>query len=454
VAGGLDAFVASNRARLLAYTTRLVRDNRLDAEDVLQDALMRILKEFGDWPRGEETRLRYAQEAIQLTAADAARKQARRRRLAGEEVLVDFAAAEERRGSEDGHDSIASALSSAMAARADSAEDIDALVERSVVAASFKALDEQERTAMYLSLNGYKPREIAPRMGLDDAKVRQMLHQARAVVYDLVLHASGESVPKRDVERLVALREGRLSGREKRLARRHLENCAACQRLAELEGRVEGAAATAFVPPFLILAPLATSLMDRLHGLWDLIVSMLSWVKLQVLTILGRAPQPLGGDGPTAAAAGGGAAATATAAKIAAVVCLGASAAGGGAYCVHAIVGNEAPVKTTASRAVARAKGDRHERELAPIRRAPVAVIPVPTAKPKAKTVKRQSSSASSANVSRRQASRNAAKSDEFGFEPGHSASAPAPPPAPAPATRPAPAASGGSFESGSKSEF
>lgn len=120
-------------------------------------------------------------------------------------------------------------------------ESLLAQLDASLVAAAFRTLPERWRSVLWLTeVEGMKPQDAAPLLGLSANGASQLAVRARAGLRERFLQAHVSGLAERDcrytAERLGAYVGGALSAREIAKVDQHLAGCEPCQsRLAELQ---------------------------------------------------------------------------------------------------------------------------------------------------------------------------------------------------------------------------
>lgn len=104
------------------------------------------------------------------------------------------------------------------------------VLDRAVLLAGLRALSERE-VVVLLAIDHleWEQEDLAEHLKLDFGALRTVLFEARRVFYGVVRHAAGIELDEEERARLHAYQAGELSGRERRVARRHLQHCDACQ---------------------------------------------------------------------------------------------------------------------------------------------------------------------------------------------------------------------------------
>ena len=199
-----------------------------------------ILGEWGQLERvGDDERARRLYRCLRDAAGEALRREhgrrdARRRRP--RVLSYDFSALEtDGESLEPRERELTVAVLGAMVR--DIAEDTTdaerrALLDRGVLLAGLRALNEREAVVLIaVDRLGWEQRELADRLGVEFARLRETLFTARKLFYGVVRHAVGIDLDDEERARLHAYLAGELAGRDRRLARRHVAHCHACQAL-------------------------------------------------------------------------------------------------------------------------------------------------------------------------------------------------------------------------------
>ena len=243
---GYEAFFAAHTAEFERFLTGMlgseadVRGGRAGVADALQEAMLGILREWGDLEQvGDDERARRLYRCLRDAAGEALRREhgrrgARRRRP--RVLSYDFSALEvDGESLEPRERELTVAVLGAMVR--DIAEDTTdaerrALVDRGVLLAGLRALSEREAVVLIaVDRLGWEQRELADRLDVEFARLRETLFTARKLFYGVVRHAVGIDLDDEERARLHAYLAGELTGRDRRLARRHISHCRACQAL-------------------------------------------------------------------------------------------------------------------------------------------------------------------------------------------------------------------------------
>lgn len=243
---GYEAFFAAHVEEFAGFLTGVlgteadVRGGRAGVADALQEAMLRILREWGDLEQADdEERARRLYRCLRDAAGEALRREHGRRgarRQRPRVLAYDFGALEaDGESLEPRERELTVAVLGAMVrdiADVESAVERRVLVDRGVLLAGLRALSEREAVVMIaVDRLGWDQRELADRVGVDFARLRETLFNARKLFHGVVRHAVGIEIEDEERARLHAYRAGELVGRERRLARRHILHCEACQAL-------------------------------------------------------------------------------------------------------------------------------------------------------------------------------------------------------------------------------
>ena len=265
---GYDAFFRAHADEFAGFLTGVlgaeadVRGGRAGVADALQEAMLRILREWGELEAAEgDERARRLYRCLRDAAGEALRREhgrrdARRRRP--RVLAYDFGALEaDGESLEPRERELTVAVLGAMVR--DLSDDISgverrALLDRGVLLAGLRALSEQEAVALIaVDRLGWEQRELADRLGIDFGRLRETLFNARKLFYGVVRHAIGVEIDEEERARLHAYLAGELAGRDRRLARRHLSHCHSCQALVREQQRFTTAAHQLLAPlPFVL----------------------------------------------------------------------------------------------------------------------------------------------------------------------------------------------------------
>ncbi len=247
--------------------------SQVDPDDVLSRALERLWLRFEHLPPEPGQRKAWVEHALRLAALDAIRFQFGRHKVTAaarrppqsaerDEVLyvkslsVDFGARPTLREREGLAAEAGRAIQRLAAGSGDRYDDI---LTRAAVVAAMATLTTSEQRVLRLTIEGCEPKEIVAQTGLEPAEVREQLTTARWLVRSFVDHADADRVPQRHRLQLHAYLDGELRGRARTRLRRHLRECAACQRAADLYHQSDQQAIGSFALPALVAAAERTS---------------------------------------------------------------------------------------------------------------------------------------------------------------------------------------------------
>lgn len=250
-------FVDSHHHVMRDYLERRLRGaHDVSPEDVLQDALIRIWRQFKEWPTEPERRIIFLRQALKVAAIDAIRSRRGRNGTTPREYPIDFADLERAQRSDAVGDQMIREIGKAIARDAvDRMSDGPERIQRSVLLASCAALTDLERRALFMTARGDNGVQIAGELGVSHQQAREALMRARKLVRSLIEHADAGKLRPEEAKRLWELRDGKISGRPKREAQRHLDHCSTCQRILAIEDGVNEAGVRVFLPlPFIALA--------------------------------------------------------------------------------------------------------------------------------------------------------------------------------------------------------
>ena len=337
VNGNFEALVSSCGDELLAFANRVLAGTNgaedVDAGDALQEGLLRYFRQYGDdFPADPREARRHLFRAVKLGAYDAIRRwhhQAKVRVVATDLEAVDELCAEVYGGDTQIRDEYALRAARAVRDLAEANDHADAVVDAHVLELALAALEPLEYEVIVRQ--PARRDELAAELGVSENQVRNALHSGRKLARTLIEHASGAPLSEPEREDLFALLDGQISDRKRRRdAQRHLDNCPACQQIAERERRINALGARIFMP-LPVLLGLAKPLAAAGAG-------------------AAGSASAAGGSGSAATSSGGGLLATiggGSSAKIAAFVAVAAAAGGGGAAVKAA--SSERPVKPKAA---------------------------------------------------------------------------------------------------------
>jgi RNA polymerase sigma factor (sigma-70 family) len=415
-------FVAAHGELLRTYAESLVRTSTVDADDALQEGLVKLWREQAahGLPESPDDRLRYARKVIRSAAVDLIRRKHHTRTAGGDrEWVFDLHGVDTLYSDGEGSYSNADVLgvAAALEREASPAVDDQVLSNRILVEALAK-LGELEYDVIVRLWGDQRYKEIAAELGVTEAQVNNAAFRARTLLVGLIEHASKIDLDADERDQLVALLNGEIADRKKRAAAQaHLDNCPLCQHVADQERELERVGARIFLP------------LPALLGLAK-----------PLAAVGGGAAGATAAGAPSSAAAssGGGAIAVAGAsgAKLAAVVAV-AALVGGGGVAVKAATSHAPAEPRTATIAAAPSSA----KTVAAAR--PVLFTKLSTAAPAKPRPKRKPHKRHVAP----KAARAPAPAPQPSPAPAPAPAAPAPAPAPASQPNPAPSSSGSGGE-------
>jgi DNA-directed RNA polymerase specialized sigma24 family protein len=234
-----------------------VRGGRAGVADALQEAMLRILGEWAELQQVDEgERGPRLYRCLRDAAGEALRREHGRRGARHPRpriVPYDFSTLEaDGEELEPGERELTAAVLGAMVrdvATEEPAPERRALLDRGVLLAGLRALTAREAVVLIaVDHMGWEQRELADHLGLEFGRMRETLFTARKLFHGLVRHAIGIDLDDTERARLHAYLAGELTGRERRLARRHLVHCRGCQALVR-EQRTFGHGAQHLLAP-------------------------------------------------------------------------------------------------------------------------------------------------------------------------------------------------------------
>lgn len=255
-------FVDENRHLFVDYIQRrLDGPHKNSAEDALQEGLMKIWREWEDWPTDEQERIRFARQSLRIAALEAVRKRTGRdgSPRAGE-VTVDFADLDGTAPRPPVIEKLARDLGRAIAEQS-LVKDQFGYLEKASLVAAIATLTDLEQRVLFMSARGDDCKEIADDLGVTHQQAREALMRARRLCRMLIEHADGQKVSEKEARLLWQYADGELSGKRARELKRHIEHCTACQRLLGLEENISSSGMLVVLPiPVLLFAAGKTSI--------------------------------------------------------------------------------------------------------------------------------------------------------------------------------------------------
>lgn len=255
--GAFREFVDSHHHVMRDYLDRRLRGTHdVSAEDVLQEALIRIWRQFNEWPAEPERRIIFLRQTLKVAAIDAIRVRRGRNGTTPREYPIDFADLERAQRSDAIGDHMVREIGQIIARDAlERMGDGPERIQRSVLLASCAALTDLERRVLFMTARGDNGVQIADELGVTHQHAREALMRARKLVRSLIEHADAGKLRPEEAKRLWQLRDAKLSGRPKREAQRHLDHCTTCQRIIGIEDGINAAGMRVFLPlPAIALA--------------------------------------------------------------------------------------------------------------------------------------------------------------------------------------------------------
>ena len=216
-----EAFYVRHEPTLRRTAAKHV-SGRVEADDVLQEALVGISRELSTW--SHDQRLRNALRLVRCRAVDAMRHEygtGDRPNL----VPVDFEELER----SDGADT---------AAWASEHDATRAVTDRDELLDALRRLEDHELPVVVgIAHMGGTADEVAGGLELPRNRVAYVYDEARTFLRSLLSHARGDELAGRDRLRLIELDAGSLLGRDRRRTQRHLDHCTLCRALEVIERR-------------------------------------------------------------------------------------------------------------------------------------------------------------------------------------------------------------------------
>jgi RNA polymerase sigma factor (sigma-70 family) len=259
-----EQIVSAHVDILRRYAARHVARSAVDQDDALQDALIRLWREWSTkgLPADPRARLSYMLRAVRCAARDAVRRHHREGSSRDRVVPADLQLAEAHAAEDDPAAGHVAAVAKAIHRDAANHSIADLVVDREVLISAIAKLDELELRVICGIGEGTRYDELAAELGVTKAQVNNAANRARTLLVGLIEHASDTELQLGEREQLVAFLNGEIRDRKRRrAAQRHLDNCDLCRHVAEMERRVERAAAAVFAPlPALLgLKPVAAA---------------------------------------------------------------------------------------------------------------------------------------------------------------------------------------------------
>lgn len=238
-------------------------DGRIGVADTLQEAMLQIHRQWPELQRvGDEERDRRLYRCLRDAAGEALRREHGRvdaRRERPRIVAYDFGLLHELPDDDVAvrdRELTTAVLGSMAADLAAAAQDVErrAVLDRAVLLAGLRALSEREAVVLIaVDHLGWEQDELAEHLGMGFGALRTVLFEARRVFYGVARHAAGVELDEQERAQLHAYRAGELAGRERRVARRHVQHCESCRALLRELGRFGDRAHRVLAPlPFVL----------------------------------------------------------------------------------------------------------------------------------------------------------------------------------------------------------
>jgi RNA polymerase sigma factor (sigma-70 family) len=257
----LEDLILELRHKFVDYLIGELRRHGLqrDAEDVLQDALGTVLREWDRWPADPDLRRAWAWNAIKFAAREAIKRHYRHERIARVE-LCDMADTGDTTLAEREHQALKLGIDISRAAISDSGnrDFAERYATRASLLAAISVLTPIEQAVLLRgAVDGESRTTLAADLGMSVDQLDAILFRSRQIVRLIVRHADGNNVSDEEAELLWAMLDNRLQGREAKIFRRHYTACTTCQRLARIHADVDRAGRQLVIglPGFLFALP-------------------------------------------------------------------------------------------------------------------------------------------------------------------------------------------------------
>lgn len=219
-----ESFYLRHKVVLRAAAARHLH-GRAELDDVIQEALIRIDQGFDSWSRDD--RLRNALQAVRCAAIDTLRKELGTSERP-EVIPYDFTVLE------DGENPTPAGFGAELVRFSDSSP----LVESGVLPYALYQLSEEElRVLLDIAHRGGTTAEVAHDMQMSESRVAYLWDEGRTHVRSLIRHGRGDGLAGLERLALIELESGRLTGRSRRRAQRHVDDCELCREIEVLERR-------------------------------------------------------------------------------------------------------------------------------------------------------------------------------------------------------------------------
>lgn len=257
-----ERFVTEHDQVLRRYVAGKLRGLPNDVDDALQEGLVRIWRQYHDWPAdlSPGQRLAYAYKLLSHASDDALRRRFGRdgKSARREDHVIDFRAIDE-----DSDDSPRAGIVGQVREHlaqmnreldADDADADDEVLERRSAAlhAALAALTPLQQQVFFAHHRGGCDRngkEVAAELSISHQKARTEYMEARAIVGPLFAHALAPDLATEERDRILAYSSGEMTNwRDKARMKRHLAHCAKCRALLESERAVVSAGAHLLFP--------------------------------------------------------------------------------------------------------------------------------------------------------------------------------------------------------------
>jgi DNA-directed RNA polymerase specialized sigma24 family protein len=255
-----ERFVAQNTTFFRSFLNRKLSGSRVEVDDVAQEALQKMWKQWRGWSTDPEERRRNANQVLRDCAIDALRAlNGRSGHKRGRETPIDMQALD--RPHDDAElrqpltrEVAGRIVADALAAQSDS--DVDEI--HAAILATLAVLDWNEKLVFFAvnpldGRDGISIRQAAANFGLNDATARGLYANARNTVLWLTNCALGKPLGEQELADLTAYAAGQLKGPKRKHVRRHVAECENCRAVLDAQREVAARGAAIFLPlPMLI----------------------------------------------------------------------------------------------------------------------------------------------------------------------------------------------------------